>query len=217
MKKLPTSAWIMLSLLIGAVLIILLVLTSNNKILSNVKLPVEITEFFDYQCSHCAEFSKVMREIEDEYGDNIDIQYKNFPFINDNSFALAYGAEAAREQGKFLEYHHLTFEIFNQVLEGTADISAMDPVEIATQLGLDLEKFETDRASDEVKARVTADYNLGNTMGVTGTPSVFIGGQLIDLGEVDTTTGQITYDKFRNTVSRLVDLAIQNEQNSQTE
>jgi protein-disulfide isomerase len=39
--------------------------------------------------------------------------------------------------------------------------------------GLDLERFERDRRSDEVAARIRADFESGIRAGVTGTPAVF--------------------------------------------
>jgi predicted DsbA family dithiol-disulfide isomerase len=43
----------------------------------------------------------------------------------------------------------------------------------AEQLGLDLERFEADRRSDAVAARVRRDFESGIRAGVTGTPAIF--------------------------------------------
>ncbi len=47
--------------------------------------------------------------------------------------------------------------------------------ERAERLGLDLGRFETDRRSDEVAARVRRDFESGIRGGVTGTPAIFTG------------------------------------------
>jgi hypothetical protein len=39
--------------------------------------------------------------------------------------------------------------------------------------GLDLDRFEVDRRSDEVAARIRTDFESGIRAGVTGTPAVF--------------------------------------------
>jgi len=49
----------------------------------------------------------------------------------------------------------------------------------AETLGLDLERFERDRRSDAVGARVRSDFESGIRAGVPGTPAAFIGGELV--------------------------------------
>jgi protein-disulfide isomerase len=50
----------------------------------------------------------------------------------------------------------------------------------AEALGLDLARFEADRRSDAVAARVRADFESGIRAGVTGTPTAFAGGERVD-------------------------------------
>lgn len=47
------------------------------------------------------------------------------------------------------------------------------------RLGLDLDRFEADRRSESVAARVQGDFNGGIRAGVTGTPAAFAGAQPI--------------------------------------
>jgi 2-hydroxychromene-2-carboxylate isomerase len=49
----------------------------------------------------------------------------------------------------------------------------------AEQLGLDLERFEADRRSDEVRARVRRDFNSGVRAGVVTTPTLFAGDRML--------------------------------------
>ena len=54
----------------------------------------------------------------------------------------------------------------------------------AQALGLELERFEADRRSERVVARIRADFESGIRAGVTGTPSAFVdaaplGGDLV--------------------------------------
>jgi 2-hydroxychromene-2-carboxylate isomerase len=50
--------------------------------------------------------------------------------------------------------------------------------ERARRLDLDLERFEADRRSDAVLARVRRDFESGVRAGVVTTPTVFAGGQM---------------------------------------
>src|SRR5690349_12278456 len=111
MKSIPSSVWFLGSLLLGALFIGILVLSANGQIRDNVQFPIEIVEYFDYRCSHCAAAFSEVEEIKNTYGDKVQIVPKHFPLpIGQNSFTLAYGAEAARNQGKFQEYHDETFK-----------------------------------------------------------------------------------------------------------
>ncbi len=215
MGKISSSAWMMIVLVVGVVGILGLVIYSNQKVTQNLKLPIEITEFFDYQCSHCAEFFPILKQIKAEYGDKITVKLKHFPLpINDNSYVLAYAAEAAEKQGKLQEYHDLIFTTFDDVIAGKKEASAIDPVAFATQLGLDLTKFNTDRASTETQQAVASDKNEGTKLGVSGTPTVFVSGQLVSLGKVNPSTGEVSYDDFRATIARLVQTAEANSKSS---
>ena len=44
---------------------------------------------------------------------------------------------------------------------------------------LDVEQFEKDAASEEVKARVEADSKEASALGVSGTPAFFVNGRFL--------------------------------------
>ena len=81
----------------------------------------------------------------------------------------ARAALAAGEQGKFWEFHDALFasdKLSDQVI-----------LDIATDLNLDMAKFEADRNSPAVKQKIAKDLRDAQLAGVTGTPTVFINGQ----------------------------------------
>jgi predicted DsbA family dithiol-disulfide isomerase len=49
----------------------------------------------------------------------------------------------------------------------------------AQEIGLDMERFKRDVASDEVKKRIDEDMRQASKLGVTGTPAFFINGRFI--------------------------------------
>ncbi len=81
-------------------------------------------------------------------------------------------AEAAHKQGKFWEMHDLIFANQRQLTEDKF-------FEYAGQLELDVERFKTDFASPEIKARVDADSKQAASLGVTGTPGFFVNGRFL--------------------------------------
>ena len=98
--------------------------------------------------------------------------FKNFP-LRKHAFAkkAAVAAFAARRQGKFWEYHDLLFE-------NDDSLSDQKFLQIARELGLDLERFEKDIKDLKIVARINQDIRLGAYMGVRGTPTIFINGRV---------------------------------------
>lgn len=141
-----------------------------------------LVEFSDLQCPACQAFHTYMKsniENDKTITDNITFVYKHYPLIAIHPFAnnAAYAAEAARNQGKFFEMIDLQFA--NQKTWA----SSQDPMPTfrtyAEQLGLDLEKYDADVNSDDIKRRVAADVQLGNEVQVQGTPTFYLDGQRV--------------------------------------
>ena len=108
----------------------------------------------------------------EKYPLQVKLVFKSFP-LTKHKFAkkAAVAAFAARRQGKFWEYHDLLFENIDT-------LSDQKFLEIARELGLDLERFEKDINDLKIVARINQDIRLGAHMGVRGTPTVFINGRV---------------------------------------
>ena len=85
----------------------------------------------------------------------------------------AQAALAAHAQGKFWNYHDKIFAQYNSLTEEKL-------VGFATELQLDLARFNKDRASTKVTNQINQDLRLGQSVGVRGTPTVFINGLLLE-------------------------------------
>ena len=147
----------------------------------NVKVssPVVLEEYGDYQCPPCGILFPVLKQIEHEYGDQVRVVFRHFPLtkIHKNAMMAAQAAEAARNQGKFSQMHDRLYGTQN----GWKDLADARPTFIgyARELGLNLEQFTRDMDSTAVQQRITSDMQRGSGVGVTGTPTVFIEGQML--------------------------------------
>ena len=108
----------------------------------------------------------------EKYPDQVKLIFLSFPLTN-HRFAkkAAIAAFAAKKQGKFWEYHDRLFEN----IESVNDQKLLD---IAREIGLDMEKFEKDMNDLKIVARINQDIRLGHYLGVRGTPTVFINGSV---------------------------------------
>lgn len=163
--------------------------TSNHVQGKNAK-NVNLTVYGDFQCPICSEYYKLEKQIVADFGDDIEFRFMHFPLdsIHPNARAAARAAEAAGIQGKFFEMHDLIYE--NQSTWSGASDSLTIFASYAKSIGLDVEKFKTDFATEAVNSTINADLKDGNSKGVSGTPTYFLNGTQLKNGDIS------TYDKF---------------------
>ncbi len=141
---------------------------------------VEIVEFADFQCFFCQKFfSEAYKEIKSKYIDTgkITLTFRHFPIpSHQNAQKAAEAAECAGKQGKFGAYHDVLFA--NGKPDG-AGLAVSDLKKYAKNLGLDEGGFNKCLDNGETVALVQKDLTDGQKMGVSGTPTFFIGGEKI--------------------------------------
>lgn len=135
---------------------------------------VTVVEYSDFQCPFCAKGTIVIKELESYYGQDIRLEYRHFPLmqIHEKAEKAAEASECAVDQGKFWEYHDKLF----------ANQNALDTVSLkkyARELGLDGAKFDACLDSGEKKPIVISELRLGEKLGITGTPTFFVNGQMV--------------------------------------
>ena len=147
----------------------------------NVKVssPVLVEEYGDYQCPPCGALFPILKSIESEYGDQVRFIFHHFPLtsMHKNALVAARAAEAARNQGKFLEMHAQLYR--NQNSWKDLDDPRAVFVGYARQLGMNADRFAGDLESTTVEQRIADDMRRGSAAGVTGTPTVFIEGRML--------------------------------------
>ena len=124
-----------------------------------------IVEYADFECPFCASLEERLQERP------LRVVFRHFPVKSSHprAWAAACAAEAAALQGRFWEMHDALFGD-----QGRLE----DPHlwERARELGLDLERFDADRRSEEVTERVKRDFQSGVRAGVVTTPGLFVEG-----------------------------------------
>jgi protein-disulfide isomerase len=134
---------------------------------------VTVEEFSDFQCPACGGLEPGLRRVMKDYGDRVRFVFRNYPLQGHKyAFVAARAAEAAGLQGKFWEMHDMLYDNQKEWVE------AMEPrvqfASYATRLGLDVQKFKADMERQDLADRIKADLLRGNTLGVHGTPTVYL-------------------------------------------
>ena len=145
----------------------------NSPVKGNAAAPVTLTIFSDFQCPYCSRLVPILDEIQARNPDTVRLVFKQFPLrMHNMALPAALASLAAREQGKFWPMHDLLFMNFNQLSDDK--IRAL-----AKEAGLDLARFDQDRAAQRLRDEVLRDQALGQQAGVQGTPTVFLNGRLL--------------------------------------
>jgi len=148
--------------------------TADDPVRGPANAPVEIIEFSDFQCPFCGRVKPTLDRLRKQYAGRIKIVFRNFPLtsIHPQAYQAAEAAECARLQGKFWEYHDVLF----------ANQRALMPDDLkkhAADLGLDAGAFAACLDSGRAKARIDADLDAAQALGLTSTPAFFINGRFL--------------------------------------
>jgi protein-disulfide isomerase len=142
-----------------------------------------ILEYGDYECPYSRQAFREIERVEQQVSAGIRFAFRHFPLveIHPHAFAAAGAAEAAALQSRFWDMHELLFH--RQKALEDADLQGY-----ATQLELDVARFDRDRFSPDVLRRIRRDVESGLASGeVRGTPTLFIDG-VVHLGGYDAAT-----------------------------
>jgi protein-disulfide isomerase len=125
-----------------------------------------VIEYADLECPYCAKAHALLT------GLPVRRVFRHFPVPSKHPRArvLAQAAEAATLQDRFWEMH-------DALLEDQGHLDDPHLWERARRLGMDLDRFDTDRRSTPVAERVERDFRSGIRAGVTSTPTLFVEGE----------------------------------------
>ncbi|MFC1612456.1 DsbA family protein [Patescibacteria group bacterium] len=152
--------------------------TIDSPMLGSADAPIEIIEYFDYQCGACKKAHKntIPFIIEDYVNTGkANFTFKNMAFLGPDSRTAANAALCAHEQGKFLEYHDKIFE--NQADGEESDFNKKKLVRLGEGLEMDMAQFETCVNGGKYRVQVSDEMNEAKGRGVTGAPTFFINGE----------------------------------------
>ncbi|GAA4362964.1 DsbA family protein [Nocardioides caricicola] len=139
---------------------------------------VTFVEFLDFECEACGAVFPVVEQLREDYSGRVTFVARYFPLEGHfNSERAARAVESAARQGEFEAMYQKMYE--TQSTWAEAQVPKDDVFRgFAEELGLDLEQYDADYASEEVLARVRKDVADGESLGVQGTPTIYVDGEL---------------------------------------
>jgi protein-disulfide isomerase len=136
--------------------------------------PITVIEFADFECPFCAMFAPVLEKMAEERKSHVRFVFKFLPLAGHPHGEIAARAGfAAWQQNKFWEMNHKLFANRDHLEQSDLESYAKD-------LGLDVGKFKSDMASQAATDRIAQDRKLADSLGVKGTPTIYINGRDYD-------------------------------------
>jgi protein-disulfide isomerase len=163
-------------------------LSGLSPVAGNPNGDVTIVEFFDYNCPYCRKAGPILGEaIAADKG--LRIVYKEWPILGPGSEFAARAALAAHVQGKYEPFHQA-------LMTSASKVDETSTLEIASTVGLDVERLKRDMESEAIKTELQRNFALAEKLRITGTPAFVIGEEIIR-GLVDLATLQQTIGNAR--------------------
>ncbi|GGB05331.1 DsbA family protein [Puia dinghuensis] len=145
--------------------------TDYDHYLGCPRAPLELIQYGDFQCEHCADVYPVIKWLLDSFGDRLKFVYRHYPIPTRHPLSLeaAVATESAALQGKFWYMHDIIYE--NQKFLTRTSFS-----EFAREIDLDTCAFEDCREHRKLFRKVISDFEGGVRGGVDSSPTFFING-----------------------------------------
>jgi protein-disulfide isomerase len=142
----------------------------KSPVIGNANAPVALVAFLDYQCPYCAKIYPLLQEVLKKYPNDVKLVIKHFPLaMHKSAEKAARAALAASMQNKYEKVNELFFTNFTKLNDDTIRDYVKDA-------GADMQKFEQDVESAQVRDIVQQDIEAGKGARVRAVPTILING-----------------------------------------
>jgi hypothetical protein len=158
----------------------------------NADAPVQVIEFGDFECPHCAEFALVTEpDIRTKLINTgiVGFRFYDYPLASfTHSWTAHIAASCAEDQGKFWAMHDRLYASQDE----WNGLATNDPVKVmskfASDIGLDVKAWTTCVTTQATAPRVLGNEAEGARRNFVGTPTLFAGKRMFH---------GVTYDQFK--------------------
>ena len=147
----------------------------DNPVMGPQAAPIKIIVFSDFQCPYCASADQLIKELMQEYPDQIRFVHRDFPLegIHPDAFNAALAARCAGEQDQYWEMHDALFL-------SQEDLSIESLNKQAEILNLDMDQFKNCLTTRKYENKILVDVQAGEKYGIHATPTIFVNGYQVN-------------------------------------
>ncbi|MEM3362068.1 MAG: DsbA family protein [Candidatus Anstonellaceae archaeon] len=140
---------------------------SDRPIRGDKNAPLTLVSYEEFQCPFCIRNFAVLKNLEQKYSSKLNFVHMNF-IVHDSAKLSSVAVECAGDQQKY-------YEMFDKIFSGGYNATFEEPLkEIAKELELDMEKFESCLKGNSKDNTINQQIQAGRELGVSGTPSFVI-------------------------------------------
>ncbi|WP_133162411.1 DsbA family protein [Hyphococcus luteus] len=143
------------------------------------KAKVAVVELYDYHCTYCKRAADIVSDMVKKDAD-VKVVFRELPILREESEYAAEMALAARDQGKFLDFHFALLDASGVLTEKRVN-------DIARKQGLDVEKMQAAIEKNGIPKMITDNHVMASALGVEGTPAFIVAA--VDGSYVDVVPG----------------------------
>lgn len=138
---------------------------------------VTFVEFLDFECEACRAAFPIVEDLRKKYAGEVTFVARYFPLPGHfNGERAARAVESAARQGKFEAMYRKMYETQGSWGEAQKPHDELFR-SFAEEIGLDMQQYDADYESPEVRDRVQKDMHDGLSLGVQGTPTFYVDGE----------------------------------------
>src|SRR6266496_2319677 len=176
----------------------------NRPVRGNRNAKVVAVNYVDFQCPYCSRMHETLfPQLLREYGDRVEFVYKDFPLAEIHPWAMRAAVDsnclAAQNTDAYWEladYLHANQREFNSQKGQEAQFSALDRLTIdqGQKHSVDIPKLQTClKAQDETAVKISVKE--AESLGVDGTPALFINGEKVEGGALPIEELRVVFDR----------------------
>ncbi|HEY7785282.1 MAG TPA: thioredoxin domain-containing protein [Pyrinomonadaceae bacterium] len=152
---------------------------------------VTITEFSDFECPYCREARGTIKKVLAAYPERVRIVFKHLPLdIHTQAFAAARAAYCGGQENRFWQFHDALFM--------AKELSTDSLNKIATNVGVNQERFKVCMISDRSRVAVLKDLQEAKRLGIDSTPTFIINGRIV--------RGAVSFESFKQIIDHELEL-----------
>ena len=143
--------------------------------------PVTLVIYSDFQCYFCQQFALgIQKQLETTYvaEGKVRLVYRHIVAYGDESELAAEASECAAEQNQFWPYHDLLMQL--RLSSTSADLTPEKAVDLARQLGLNVDTFGASLTSGRFRVKVAQEDTEARALGITNIPKFYFNGVVAD-------------------------------------
>jgi protein-disulfide isomerase len=139
--------------------------------IGNPQARVSVVEFYDTRCPYCRQMRPELTALARQ-DPNVRVVFKDIPILGPNSMIEARALLAAQRQGGYAAMQAA-------IMTDSAPPTDEGLRATASRLGLNADRLMRDMNDPAIAAQLAANTALAQSLGITGTPALVIGTQLV--------------------------------------